>query len=219
PTAYATSRTAVLFLVTSGVSFVAVILVGVAATTGLLPAGVGWQGTLGPAFGAALVLVVAVVAPRRLPVLQAAPGQRVRGTVRRGQIFLRDSVQLSLEMLRRGDAQLILGSIGYFAFDVASAAAAFRALGHGAVPLSAFTLAYVLGHGGALIPLPGSAEGGLIGMFAAYGSPLSLTLGAILVYRTFHAGVPTVLGLLGYSDIRRLRRHRPPPEVVAERFT
>ena len=65
----------------------------------------------------------------------------------------------------------------------------------------------MIGHGGALIPLPGSAEGGLVGMYTAYGASLSLSVGAILVYRTFHAGLPVVLGLLGYADIRRLRQH------------
>jgi uncharacterized membrane protein YbhN (UPF0104 family) len=81
-----------------------------------------------------------------------------------------------------------------------------------------FVLAYVIGHGGALIPLPGSAEGGLVGMYTAYGASLSLSVGAILVYRTFHAGLPVVLGMLGYADIRRLRHDRA-PEEVARRFT
>ncbi len=120
-------------------------------------------------------------------------------------------------MIRDGDLLLIGGSVGYFAFDVASLGACFAALGGGALPLGLFTIAYVLGHGGAILPLPGSAEGGLVGVFTLYGSPLSLAVGAVLVYRTFHAGVPVVLALAGYADIRRLRRQRP-PEEVARRF-
>jgi uncharacterized membrane protein YbhN (UPF0104 family) len=55
-------------------------------------------------------------------------------------------------------------------------------------------------------------------MFAAYGSPLSLAVGAVLVYRTFHAGIPLFFGLVGYGDIRRLRRYGPSTEDVARRF-
>jgi hypothetical protein len=40
----------------------------------------------------------------------------------------------------------------------------------------------------------------------------------VLVYRTFHAGVPLLLALAGYSDVRRLRRHPPSPEELARRF-
>lgn len=218
PTQYAASRTAVLFLVTSAVSFLAVIIFGTLAGVGVLGSDVTWLATLGPAVVATLVLTAAVVLPRRLPVLEAAEGQRIRAAIRRLQLFLQEAVQLSVEMIRTADVPLLAGAVGYFAFDVASAAAAFAALGHGALPLACFTVAYVLGHGGALIPLPGSAEGGLVGIFAAYGSPLSLTIGAILVYRTFHAGVPTILGLFGYIDLRRQRPNRPPPEEIARRF-
>jgi hypothetical protein len=81
-------------------------------------------------------------------------------------------------MIRGGDALLIGGSVDYFAFDVASLGASFAALGSGALPLGLFVLAYVLGHGGAIVPIPGSAEGGLIGAFTLFGSPLSLAVGA-----------------------------------------
>jgi uncharacterized membrane protein YbhN (UPF0104 family) len=164
------------------------------------------------------VLLAAALLPRRLPLLAARPDQRMRNRIRRLQQFLREAVDMSLAGIRAGDPLLLGGSVGYFAFDVASLGASFEALGSGGLPLGTFVLAYVLGHGGALIPLPGSAEGGLLGMYTAYGTPLSLAVGAILVYRTFHVGIPVTLGLLGYSDIRRLRRLRSRAEI-ARRFT
>jgi uncharacterized membrane protein YbhN (UPF0104 family) len=218
PTRFAGSRTAVLFLVTSAASFVALVLAGAGVAIGLLPGHAPLAATLGPAAGAALVMVAAVVLPGRLPAIAARPDQRVRTTLRRGQLFLRDAVAMSVAMIRGGDLLLVGGAAGYLAFDVASLGAAFEALGPGAPPVGIFVLAYVLGHAGALVPLPGSAEGGLLGLFTAYGSPVSLTVGAILLYRTFHAGVPMSLGLAGYADIRRLRRNRPSPEEMARRF-
>src|SRR5919112_762827 len=46
-------------------------------------------------------------------------------------------------------------AIGYFAFDIAALAAAFHAVGPAALPVGLLVLAYTLGHGGALIPIPG----------------------------------------------------------------
>jgi uncharacterized membrane protein YbhN (UPF0104 family) len=218
PTAFATSRMAVLFLVTSAVSLTALVAAGTAEAIGVLPGDDSLFATLGPAVGAALVLIAAVVLPRRIPLGEAQPDGRLRGILHRTHSFLRVAAELSITMIRSRDPLLIGSSIGYFAFDVASLAAAFEAFGHGPLSLAPFTLAYVLGHGGALIPLPGSAEGGLVGLFTAYGSPLSLAVGAVLVYRTFHAGVPLFLALLGYADIRRLRRNGPSQEEIARRY-
>jgi uncharacterized membrane protein YbhN (UPF0104 family) len=109
-------------------------------------------------------------------------------------------------VLVRREILLIAGSIGYFAFDVASMGAAFEALGGGGPALGLFVLAYTIGHAGAIVPLPGSAEGGLVGAFTLYGSSLSLAVGGILLYRVFHAGVPFLLGALGLADMGRQRR-------------
>jgi uncharacterized membrane protein YbhN (UPF0104 family) len=218
PASFAARRTAVLFVVTSAASFTALVLAGGAVAAGVLDRNTSVAAALGPAIAAALVMLAVVQLPHRLP-LAAAGGGRVRRALRRVQMLLRDAVDTSLELIRRRDALVVGGAIGYLAFDVASLEAAFHALGHAALPLGPFVLAYVLGHAGALVPAPGSAEGGLVAMLVAYGSPLSLVVGAVLVYRTFHAGVPLALAAAGYADIRTLRRRRRPGEDVARRFT
>ena len=101
---------------------------------------------------------------------------------------------------------MILGAIGYFAFDVAALAAAFQAVGPAGLPIGLLVLAYTLGHGGAIVPIPGSAEGGLIGMFVLYGMSVSTATAAVLAYRALHAGVPMLLGAIGLADVRRLLR-------------
>jgi uncharacterized membrane protein YbhN (UPF0104 family) len=218
PTRFAVSRSGVLFLATSAVSLLALCIAGTAEAIGLLPGDAPLAITLGPALGAALVMVGAVVLSHRIPEIGARPDQRLRSLARRAQRFIREAVDISIAMIRGGDALLIGGSVGYFAFDVASLGASFEALGGGALPVGLFVLAYVLGHGGAIIPIPGSAEGGLVGAFTLYGSPLSLAVGAILVYRTFHAGVPMTLAIVGLADIHRLRREGPAPEEIAKSF-
>ena len=79
-----------------------------------------------------------------------------------------------VELLRHGDRLLVFGAVAYYAVDVAALACGFQAFGGGAPPIGVFILAYTLGHAGALLPTPGGVggtEGGLIGMFVAYGTP------------------------------------------------
>lgn len=206
PTAFAASRSAVLFLVTSGVSAGALIVFGLLEAADLLPGDAALSATLVPAAVAALILAAVIVLPRVIPQLDPAKGGRIRRAVALAQAWLVGAVSTSVEMvLGRGEVLLIAGAIGYYAFDVASMGAAFEALGGGGPALGLFVLAYTIGHAGAIVPLPGSAEGGLVGAFTVYGTPLSLAVGGVLLYRVFHAGVPFLLGALGLADMSRRR--------------
>lgn len=92
------------------------------------------------------------------------------------------------------------------AFAIAAVGAAFEAFGGGGPPIGTFVLAYTLGQVGALIPTPGGlggTEGGLIGMFVVYGAPAAPTAAAILGYRVFQLGLPVILGLIAFGQIRR----------------
>ena len=206
PRSFAASRTVALFLVTSLVSFVAVVIAGFGVAAGALSGQAPLTLTLLPGV-AALLLVVAVFAlPRsRNPVKPAGAG-RLSRVLANAREYLRDGVGASAELLRSGDRLVIAGAIGYFAFDVAALAAAFHAIGPAGLPIGLLVLAYTLGHGGAIVPIPGSAEGGLIGMFVLYGMSLSTATAAVLAYRALHAGVPMVLGVIGLADVRRLLR-------------
>ena len=130
-------------------------------------------------------------------------------------------VRTTVELLQHGDHLLVVGAITYYAFDVASLACAFQAFGGGAPPVGVFILAYTLGHAGALLPTPGGVggtEGGLIGMFVAYGTPLDLAAAAVLGYRVFQLGLPAVLGAISLLRIRYVLAHPPLQEAVAARF-
>ena len=145
--------------------------------------------------------------------MERASAGRLSTALANTREYLRDGVGASAELLRSGDRLVIAGAIGYFAFDVAALAAAFQALGSAGLPIGLLVLAYTLGHGGAMIPIPGSAEGGLIGMFVLYGMSLPTATAAVLAYRALHAGVPVVLGAIGLADVRRMLRD--PAEAVA----
>lgn len=207
PTAFAASRSAVLFLVTSAVSGGALIVFGLLEAANLLPGDADLTATLIPGIAGVLIVGAIIVLPRAVPQLDANKGGKLRRAIALAQAWLVGAVDTSIEMvLGRREVLLIAGSIGYYAFDVASMGAAFEALGGGGPALGLFVLAYTIGHAGAIVPLPGSAEGGLVGAFTLYGSSLSLAVGGILLYRVFHAGVPFLLGALGLADMGRQRR-------------
>jgi uncharacterized membrane protein YbhN (UPF0104 family) len=205
PTAFAVKRSAVLFLVTSAVSFGALIVFGTLEAVNVLPGDASLAATLIPAAIAALVVAAVIFLPRAIPKIDTSHGGKIRKGAASAQAWSIAAIDSSIEIVREREVLLIAGAIGYYAFDVASMGAAFEALGGGGPSLGLFVLAYTIGHGGAIIPVPGSAEGGLTGAFTLYGTPLSLAVGGILLYRVFHAGVPFLLGALGLADMGRAR--------------
>jgi uncharacterized membrane protein YbhN (UPF0104 family) len=207
PSAFAASRSAVLFLVTSAVSGFSLIVFGLGEAIGIFPGDASLAASLIPGLAGSFIVAAIIFLPRAIPQLDADKGGKIRRAIALAQAWLVGAVDTSIEMvLGRREILLIAGSIGYYAFDVASMGAAFEALGGGGPALGLFVLAYTIGHAGAIVPLPGSAEGGLVGAFTLYGSALSLSVGAILLYRVFHAGVPFLLGALGLADMGRQRR-------------
>jgi uncharacterized membrane protein YbhN (UPF0104 family) len=207
PRSFAASRTVALFLITSLVSFVAVVIAGFGVAAGLLAGEAQLAVTLLPGIVALLLIVAVFALPRSRGELKRAPAGRLSKALANTREYLRDGVGASAELLRSGDRMVIAGAIGYFAFDVAALAAAFHAVGSAGLPIGLLVLAYTLGHGGAIVPIPGSAEGGLIGMFVLYGMSLPTATAAVLAYRALHAGVPMLLGAIGLADVRRLLRN------------
>jgi uncharacterized membrane protein YbhN (UPF0104 family) len=206
PRSFAASRTVALFLVTSLVSFAAVVIAGFGVAAGALSGDATLAVTLLPGAAALLAIVAVFALPRSQGPAERVPAGRLRTAVANTREYLRDGVGASSELLRSWDRLVIAGAIGYFVFDVAALAAAFQALGSAGLPIGLLVLAYTLGHGGAIVPIPGSAEGGLIGMFVLYGMSLPTATAAVLAYRALHAGVPIVLGTIGLADVRRQLR-------------
>lgn len=83
--------------------------------------------------------------------------------------------------------------------------ASFRALGHSR-PGAVLIMGYYVGTLANALLLPGGiggVEGGMIGAFLAFGVNPSLTVLAVLAYRTISYGLPTVPGAIAYLRLRR----------------
>jgi uncharacterized membrane protein YbhN (UPF0104 family) len=215
PRSFAASRTVALFLVTSLVSFVAVVIAGLGVASGLLEGDAKLALTLVPGVLALLVIVGVFALARPRDSVKTAPAGRLGRALASTRAYLREGVGATAALLRSGDRLVIAGAIGYFVFDVAALAAAFHAVGSAGLPIGLLVLAYTLGHGGALIPFPGSAEGGLIGMFVLYGMSVPTATAAVLAYRALHAGVPMLLGAVALADVKRLLRY--PERAISRR--
>jgi uncharacterized protein (TIRG00374 family) len=99
----------------------------------------------------------------------------------------------------------MIGTVGWWAFNIAVLYAAFRAFGS-PPPLAVLIQAYFVGMLANLLPLPGGiggVDGGMIGALVAFGVSGSLALVAVLVYRFFAFWLPTLPGTIAYFQLRR----------------
>jgi uncharacterized membrane protein YbhN (UPF0104 family) len=208
-------RSAVLFLYTSAINVLTLILAGLGLFLGLagpsnpllsiLPAGVG-----------AVVLALFLLLPRYV--------DRIAQHVRPGRLhtFLTEtatSVRDTERLMARPDWRLV-GAIGYLWFDVAVLFACFAAAGH-VPPLAPVVLAYQIGYLANFIPVPGGIgvlDGSLIGMLVLYGVDGTVATAATLVYHAISLWVPAVWGTIAFIVLQKTKTqpiilHNPTEEL------
>jgi uncharacterized membrane protein YbhN (UPF0104 family) len=169
--------------------------------------------------GAALAATLLVLAlPRGLGGGSLQPNTSPKaGRVAAARSFARSSlgqgVRGGVQLLRRRSPDVLLGSFGTMAFDLAVLGVCFRAFGY-SPPIGVLALGYLIGQLGGNIPVPGGIGGvdlGLIGTFALYHQPLAATTAAVLVYHAISLWVPALLGSVAFVQLRRTlqRQSRP----------
>ncbi len=212
-------RSVVFFVLTSIPNFACAALLGPLLLIGLFP------GHIPVALTGALSALAwgSVAIAAALPLLlgridRYKPTGGLLGKLRTAAIVVGDGIADTGQLLRTGRWQAILGALGYLWFDIAALIVGFAAFGP-LLPLGPLIFAYVIGQLGGLIPLPGGVggtDGGLIGAFVLYGSPLSQAVAATLAYRAFQVGLPAVLGTIAFVGLRRsLNRSETPALVCA----
>jgi uncharacterized protein (TIRG00374 family) len=226
PVGHIARRTVAFFVVTSAANFIALVVVGLGAYTGIL-AGTGSAVlTLVPALIASLVVFVVGASPRLLRALGERPtGADARGRRGRAWLALRswlkagaDGLDQAIVLLRSHSFGAIAGSFAYMAFDIAALGFGFAAVA-GVPALSTLVLGYLIGQLGNLVPLPGGiggTEGALLAVFALYGVNLTDAAAAVLVYRAFELTIPVIVGVPAFVMLRRrLAREDEPARVCA----
>jgi len=214
-------RTVAFFLVTSSINFFAVIIAGVGLALGILPGEAALGLALIPAAGAAAALTAIALLPRLMDsgYRKGGGGGRIREALAAGRGHLAGGIRDAISLLSSGRPSVTLGAVGYMGLDVIALALAFAALGGGAPALGAFVLAYAVGQLGGLVPLPGGVggtDGGLILAFGLLGTPIAIATAAVIAYRVFQLGVPALLGLAAFAQLRRRLRQQPAPEPAPD---
>jgi uncharacterized membrane protein YbhN (UPF0104 family) len=199
-------RSVAFLLLKSSVNFAAVTVVGLAVFIGIIgPPQSVWLTLLPAVLAAAAIAGVALIG--RLP--EGPPPGEHDGRLRRlwahSRLALVGGVAEAGTLLRRHDPVLILGIVGYWAWDNLALWATFHAVGY-APGASVILLAYLIGQLGGLLPIPGGIggiDGGLIGTFIVFGAPASAATAAVLAYRIILFWIPLILGAAAFVSLRR----------------
>ena len=210
PTDQVATRSVGFFLIKCAANFAAVAVVGLAM----------WLG-VGPPQSPALTILPAVLAltvmagVALLPVfLERASGD---GRVARAARTLGRGVSEALRLLRTGHPAILLGSLGYWAFDNLVLWACFRGFGvH--VALTVVLMGYLIGQLGVLLPIPGGlggVEGGLVGTLVVYGVSLRDAVPAVLAYRVIQFWIPLLLSLPAFVSLQRGLNRLEWPDLCA----
>jgi uncharacterized protein (TIRG00374 family) len=216
------TRTVAFFLIKGMANWVAVAVVGLVAAAGLARPHLSLALTLVPAAiaiaGIALVFSLPWLSRRWAPRTHAPGAGRARRAVTQLLVSLPEGVREGGRILRSGNLAVILGSLGYWAFDNAVLWACFKALGYH-VPLVVLLLGYLIGQLGGILPLPGGVggvDGGLIGALVVYGTPFAAATAAVLVYRLILFWVPLILAVPAFVGLRRGLNRPDRPDLCVD---
>ena len=191
-------RSVAFFLIKSSVNFVAVAVIGLLLATSLV----------GPDLSLALTLLPAVMSIGLIAVVASLPrlGDGTgSGRVARARRAVLGGVREARAIFRSPDPLIVVGAVGYWAFDNAVLWATFEALGD-APSIWIILLGYLIGQLGGLLPIPGGVggiDGGLIGTLIVFGAPAEITAAAVLAYRLILFWLPLLVGALALVALRR----------------
>lgn len=211
-------RSVAFFLIKGSVNFVAVAVLGV-----IMFAGVGPHEsvllTLLPAALSVLLIALVLSMPRLGPGAEPAEDAgRLRRGISRGRAALIKGTAAAIVIVRRRDPLLLVGALGYWAFDNAVLWATLHAFGL-SVPLTVVLMGYLIGQLGGLLPIPGGVggiDGGLIGTLIVYGAPAAGTAAAVLAYRVVLFWLPLLVGAVAFVSLKRAIGHPGRPDLCRE---
>jgi uncharacterized membrane protein YbhN (UPF0104 family) len=196
-------RSAVLFLITSAINVITLIIAGVGLFTGVLPGPRDPLLSIVPAAVSAAVLAACL----GLPALTESMAARRRpGRLRTLLTETATTIRLTEQILFAADWRII-GAIAFLWCDIGVLAVCFAAAGT-VPPLAVIVLAYQIGYLSNVIPVPGNIgvlDGSLVGMFVLYGVSATAATAATVVYHAISLWIPAMWGTIAFVILRRSR--------------
>jgi uncharacterized protein (TIRG00374 family) len=206
-------KTLAFLILTYAVYMAALVVCGFGLYFGLMPGPAPFGITVVPAIFGLVAIAAALGLGRVPPDLQrrlegfAGSGGRLARIAQRlanAPAAFSAGLREALCHVRRRDPAL-LGAVAFWGFNIAVLWACFHAFGD-PPPLAVIIMGFFVGFLGNLLPLPGGiggVDGGMIGAFVAFGSPLALVVPTVLAYRVFTFWLPTIPGAIAYLQLRR----------------
>lgn len=196
-----------------GVYVCAMTFCGIGLYLGVFPGAHPFVITIGPAIVGGIALLVFLGVAFVPEDLERRMGGVAVGDSRHARLLRRiaavpaslsGGIRFAGEKLRRPEWAM-LGTVSWWAFNVAILYACFRVFGD-APPVAVLVQAYFVGLLANLLPLPGGiggVDGGMIGALVAFGVGVGLAVPAVLVYRLFAFWLPSIPGAIAYFQLRR----------------
>ena len=210
-------RSAVLFLITSGVNVITMILIGLALFVGILPGPANPLLSALPA-GVGIAVLAFFLSLPRLSELGAA--RRAPGRIQTLLKTTAESVRDTRDLLLKPDWRII-GAFLYLWCAIGVLVACLAALGQ-TPSLAAIVLAYQIAFLSNVIPIPGGIgvlDGSMVGMLVLYGAAATPATGATLVYHAISLLIPTVWGTIAFIVLQRTKSQplTPRPTLAGRR--
>jgi uncharacterized protein (TIRG00374 family) len=196
-----------------GVYMAALVIGGLGLYTGVLSGPAPTGVTLVPAIFGAAVIAVALSTMwwakpmerglRRAAAHASGRAARWLGRAAEAPPAAADGIRAAIALVRAQHG-VALFAAAYWAFDVAVLWTGFRAFGP-SPPGAVIVMGYFVGWTANVLPIPGGVggvEGGMIATFLAFGVHGSLTVLAVLAYRTISYYLPVVPGVIAYGQLR-----------------
>jgi uncharacterized membrane protein YbhN (UPF0104 family) len=190
-------RSVAFFLLKGAVNFAAVVMIGCLLAVGAIGPGQPlWRSAL-PALLSLTVIAGVLALGRRAEPDEPPPGtkRRRRWAAHSGRAII-GGVREAVLLLRNPGAAVLVGMVGYWAFDNAVLWATYRSIGT-APAISVILLGYLIGQLAGALPVPGgigAIDLGLVGTLVAYGAPVRATVAAVLAYRVILFWLPLLGG-------------------------
>jgi uncharacterized membrane protein YbhN (UPF0104 family) len=214
PTDKIARRSVAFLLIKSSVNFVAVAVVGTAMALGAGPHRSLLLTALPAALSVAAIALVAAV-PRIGPGSRDPGASKLRRAIAATRRALVGGTAEAVEIAKAREPLVLIGAIGYWAWDNAVLWATYHAVG-ASVPLTVVLMGYLIGQLGGLLPIPGGIggiDGGLIGTLVLFGAPAAATAAAVLLYRVILFWIPLLTGAVAFVSLRRALAQDERPDL------
>lgn len=201
------------YVILYSIFMIALVIDGILLRTGAIPGTAPFGVTVIPAIFGGIVIVIflaALLVPGNLERIAArwSSGRGRMANIARKlaavPALIGHGTRVAISLIRRREPGL-LGALGWWAFDIATLWACFKAFGESPV-LGVLIMGYFVGMIANIIPTPGgvgAVEGGMIGTYAAFGVGLANATAAVLAYRVFAFIMPTIPGVIAFIRLRK----------------